>query len=316
MAALWTAKAWSRATVEASIRASASNDPTHAVWRVRTFARLTSRASSSEYAAGATASRASVEMKAWRYEPMMRVSSPMPLRSLVISSYAAIVSGVTGTADWRRMSRASTRSRTWETRFPRASTAPRNSGESTAGKYSETSQRGSEETMEVSLDIGPPVRHSIGRPRRLNRHYTAVPANFRLGFRHSRVPLIERTPDTCGETVTRLSQSGVGREGDVPSGDGSHVADCPAGTPSLLASTKTGEQLRPKPCALLTLPERLTGSVGVPRRLRPPGEVWCSGRWSESSEFMKGQAFGVSVPLLTGVGTGVPGGPPRRPPSP
>ena len=165
MAALWTAKAWSRATVEASIRASASNDPTHAVWRVRTFARLTSRASSSEYAAGATASRASVEMKAWRYEPMMRVSSPMPLRSLVISSYAAIVSGVTGTADWRRMSRASTRSRTWETRFLRASTAPRNSGESTAGKYSETSQRGSEETMEVSLDIGPPIRHSIGRPR-------------------------------------------------------------------------------------------------------------------------------------------------------
>ncbi|NDE76200.1 MAG: hypothetical protein EB039_09100, partial [Proteobacteria bacterium] len=74
------------------------------------------------------------------------------------------------------------------------------------GKYSETSQRGSEETMEVSLDIGPPVRHSIGRPRRLNRHYTAVPANFPLGFRHSRVPLIERSPDTCGEIGTRFSQ--------------------------------------------------------------------------------------------------------------
>ncbi len=102
----------------------------------------------------------------------------------------------------------------------------------------------------------------------------------------------------------------------MPSGDGSHVADCPADTPSLLASTKPGERLHPKPCAHLTLPERLTPSFGVPRQLRPPGDVWCSGRWSESSEFMKGQAFGVSVPLLTGVGTGVPGGPPRRPPSP
>ena len=62
--------------------------------------------------------------------------------------------------------------------------------------------------MEVSLDIGPPVRHSIGRPRRLNRHYTAVPANFRLGFRHSRVPLVERIPDTRGETGTKLSLGG------------------------------------------------------------------------------------------------------------